>query len=97
MKPEIRTTMPWKNHVDGVINGTDTNISIDKIKLLMDSETAYALCNVLIDLNKIDAIKVAEKDQISKLEGVGLAIGKAIGHPSYYSKRDKQDQANGES
>jgi hypothetical protein len=63
--------------INGHIKGTKSFITIDKIKLELDFDTAWALCN-LLDESTIS--KNTDKCQREGLINLGIAIGTVIDH-----------------
>jgi hypothetical protein len=71
----------WKGHLNGFIEKTESNISVSKIKLELDTKTAHSLCNILRD-SALQASTAITTEQHESLSVLGAAIGRLIDHPS---------------
>lgn len=77
----------WKGNINGHIDKTNSNVKVSQVRLELDYDTAWALCNVLtfpIDKTLID------KNQGIILENLGAAIGQIIDHDAK-NNIDKRD------
>jgi len=65
--------------IQGAIVGTDSRIELGTVKIVLDSKTAYALCNVLCE-ESIKKHPYLNTDQREPLIRLGEAIAVYCGH-----------------
>ncbi len=72
----------WRGHLNGHIEHTRASqINVSEVSVRLDSETAWALCNLLSD-GSIERSNAVEGKQVDALSNLGAAIGRMIDHPS---------------
>jgi hypothetical protein len=69
------------DEMQGVIDGTNSSIEVGTLRLELDRDTAWALCNVL-SKNHIEneCVMQLDKNQYNSLIKLGSAIGAFIDH-----------------
>lgn len=70
------------SELQGAIVGTDSRVAVGSINLTLDSDTAWALCNVLSESNVNKMGGSLEREQMPPLVNLGKAIGAIIDHPN---------------
>lgn len=71
----------WRGDINGFVNGTNAQVMVSGITLVLDTKTAHFLCSALTDyeLNKNCAI---DEEGAQALSELGAALGRMIDHPS---------------
>lgn len=71
------------NELQGAISGTNgSSIKTSKIELELDSDTAFALCNLLgEEAVKGEHMKYINREQQECLIGLGKALAAFVDHP----------------
>lgn len=72
----------WRGHISGHLQGTDSYVEVETVKLKLDVELAYALCNLLCDSHLEEANDCIDRSQKQKLSNLGAALGVLVGNPS---------------
>jgi hypothetical protein len=68
-------------NLSGHIRNTESWIKVNTITVDFDFNTAYALCNLLMD-SDLKKSHCLERDQVDKLSSLGAALGRIVEHPS---------------
>lgn len=77
-KPESPIKSGWRGNLNGYVEDTDkSHIEVSEVTLKLDSETAWALCNVLTD-ESLKQLCIEHKG----LSQLGAALGRLIDHLS---------------
>ena len=71
----------------GAIKQTESYITLHSVRLVIDYENAYALCNVLHD-KSLKESNYLESDQRAKLSSLGTALGRLVENPSQKNTGD---------
>lgn len=76
-----RSPIHARGCVQGFIKDTHSHISVNELNLKLDSETAWALCN-LLNKDVINKTNEVCKGQRAGLIQLGKAIAKFVDHPN---------------
>lgn len=80
-KPPIKSG--WRGNLNGYLeNSNSSQIRVSQINVTLDSDLAWALCNILCD-SSLDCLHGSvDEDQHKSLSTLGAALGRLIDHPS---------------
>ena len=69
----------WRGTLNGAVSKTHSQIKVTEVTLKLDSETAWALANLLTDdaITKVGAVNPVQAEALSNL---GAALGRLIDH-----------------
>ena len=77
--------------LSGHIRETQSRIKVSEVSLELDSETAYALCNIL-QKSALENSHSLEKCQKVKLVNLGAALGRIFGHRSQNNLENNENE-----
>jgi len=79
-KKESPIKSGWRGNLNGCIKNTNSTITVSKINIEFDYETAWAICTLLHgDINKYNYLTQSQAEGVSN---IGAALGRLIDHPS---------------